>query len=138
MKKIGRQSDFKGTVPPKNYKKIASNEVWTCSWCCRENLQLCDVCKGDLGGVLWHYNPSVFNKCLQKDRSPEKFHFYIIWRTELSHFLSYKTDIGFRRSGILWSTSYREFYSIFEFWQKIHRLNFQFFRQKTFSSEKKL
>ena len=54
-------------------KKNASNEVSICSRCCCGILQLCDECKCSLGGVERHYNPSIFKKCLQKNRSPEKF-----------------------------------------------------------------
>ena len=38
---------FKGTVP----QKFASNKVSTCSGCCCGILQLCNVCKGGLGGL---------------------------------------------------------------------------------------
>ena len=56
-------------------KKFASNEVWTSSGCCCEILQLCDVCKWGLGEFEHHYNPSIFKDYLQKNHSPEKFHF---------------------------------------------------------------
>ena len=66
-------------MPPKmnktKEKKFASNEVSTCSESCCGNLQLCNVCKGCLGGVEKHYSPSVFKKYLHKDRSPGKFQF---------------------------------------------------------------
>ena len=35
-----------------NLKKTASNKVSLCSGCCSGILQLCDVCKGGLGGGL--------------------------------------------------------------------------------------
>ena len=70
----------RGPYPQKNDKVLkkkffASNEVSTCSGCCCGILHLCDVCKGGLRGVERHYNPSVFKKCVHKNRSHEKFQF---------------------------------------------------------------
>ena len=44
---------LKRTVKAKNdqLKKSTSNEVSKCSRCCCGILQLCDVCKGGLGGL---------------------------------------------------------------------------------------
>ena len=70
---------FLGDRTPKKWpikKKIASIEVSTSSGYCCGNLQLCDVCEGGLGGDERHYNLSVFMKCLQEDRSPEKLQFW--------------------------------------------------------------
>ena len=106
-------------------KKIASNEVSTCSgWC--GILQLCDVREGGLEGVERHYNSSVFNKYLQKDRSPatsKEPKSHVFWATGL---ILESKEAEFRDL-----QSYREFFSIFEFWQKLHSLKFQFFRQKS-------
>ena len=70
---------LEGTVPQKitefKNKIFGSNEVWTFSRFCCGISQLCDVCKGAFRGFEWHYNPSIFKKCLQKYSSPEKFHF---------------------------------------------------------------
>ena len=70
------QPSFKETAGSKNdqiFKQLffASNELSTCSRCCRKILQQCDVCKWGLGGFERHYNQSIFKKCLHKNRSPE-------------------------------------------------------------------
>ena len=71
---------FKWTVPLKYdqiFKKMffVYNEVSTSSGCSCGILQLYEVCKGGLGGVERHYNPSLIKKCLQQNRSPVKFQF---------------------------------------------------------------
>ena len=82
-------------------KKIASKEVSTCTGYCCGNLQLCDVRKGGLVEIERHYNPSILKKCLQKNRSPEKFKICNFLRTELTPLLSYRTGIGIKISGYL-------------------------------------
>ena len=48
-----------------------------------------------------HYNQSISKKCLKKNRSPEKVKICYFYGTEHSQFLSYRTDMGIKRSGIL-------------------------------------
>ena len=73
---------FKGTVQTKNNKIFekkffASNEVSTCSGCCCEILQVCDVCKGGLRGLNGTTTHQYLGNMEQKNRSPEKFQIYI-------------------------------------------------------------
>ena len=94
-------------------------------------LQLCDVCKGGFGGIECHYNSSIFKKCLQKKP--------LSWKVSFLHLLKDRTLTFFWALGLLLVSkeaefcdiqSNREFFSTFEFWQKLHRLKFHFYRQK--------
>ena len=98
--------NVKRTVQAKNDKikknVFASNEVSTCSGCCG-NSQLCDVCKDGLGGLngtaIHQYLRNVCRKiALLKSFTSATS------KEMISQFLSYMTDIGIKRRGILWST----------------------------------
>ena len=116
-----------------NYKKIASNEVSTCSGCCCGILQLCDVCKGGWGGGL---NGTIIHQYLR------------IMSTEKKNALLKTLDCTtskepnshcFRATGLIMVSKEANFCDlqfntdfVFQFSnseKKLRRLEFQFFRQ---------
>ena len=117
---------FKGTVPSKNdqIKKYASIEVSTCSGCCCGILQLCNLCKGGLGGLngttIYQHLRNVCRKIalvkssilqLLKNRTLTVFelrNWY--WYQKKQHFVIYKAVEfffqNFEKYFIVWSFSF--------------------------------
>ena len=124
---------LKGTVEEKkwtHWRKIASNEVSTCSGCCCWILQLCDVCKGGLGGLngttIHHYLRNVCRKIALVNRLS-------LATSKEPKFDSYRTDIGIKKKRIfVIYKAIESFFLIPDFWKKLSRLEFRFLGKNVF------
>ena len=130
---------FKGTIPPKNYKKKNFLLLMKYQHVADIVVKLYSLatCVKGVGGIERHYFPSIFKTITAEKLLSWKFSILQLLKSRTLSLWATGLILVSKEAKICDLQSYRKFFlSIFEFWKKIRRLEFQFFRQENIFFEK--